>query len=141
MTPATALAALGEAGVRVRLQADGTVRLDATAPPPPTVLALARAHRDGIAALLREQERWAPGPGKMLSISRPMLPAPEPSAWPGKQPPSWAEPAAVPQHGAWCGCCLGRRWWCEVCAPAGWRCWTCHPPVHLSQEDVRDMLT
>ena len=55
MTPALALAELHAAGVRVRLQDDGKMRLDASAPPPLVMLALARAHRDGIAELLRTE--------------------------------------------------------------------------------------
>ena len=50
MTAAAALARLDAAGVRVRLRDDGLLNLTAAGPPPPDVLALARAHRDGIAA-------------------------------------------------------------------------------------------
>ncbi len=56
MTPATALVELHAAGVRVRLGVDGTVLLHAAQRPPPAVLALARAHRDGIGAMLRERD-------------------------------------------------------------------------------------
>ena len=59
MTPAAALAALAAGGVRAALQADGTVRLNAVLAPPPEMLALARAHRDGIAALLAERMQQA----------------------------------------------------------------------------------
>ncbi len=59
MTAAAALASLAAAGVHAGLQADGTVRLNAAQPPPPEVLALARAHRDGIAVLLAERAQQA----------------------------------------------------------------------------------
>ena len=52
MTPAAALAELRRAGVAVRLGPGGVVALDAAQEPPAVVLALARAHRDGIRALL-----------------------------------------------------------------------------------------
>ena len=77
--PAAALAALGAAGVRVRLEADGTVRLAAAAPPPPNVLALARAHRDGIAALLAGQ---APSAARVALVPLPGV------------PPEWCEGVA-----------------------------------------------
>lgn len=137
---AAALSRLCAAGVRVLLRDDGTVALDAAAPPAPTLLADARAHRDGIATLLRELEGRAPAPGTTLPSIRPALLDMKSDAWAGKRPPSWADPGAIPQPGAWCGCCLGRRWWCEVRVPLGWRCWTCHPSVHLAQGDVREVL-
>jgi len=58
-----------------------------------------------------------------------------------QRPPSWADAAAVPPPGAWCGCCTrarperGGRWWTPTAprtdglAPGpGWRCCACHPP-------------
>jgi hypothetical protein len=50
-----------------------------------------------------------------------------------RRPPSWSDPADLPQPGEWCTCCsrftrAGGRWWREAEAPLGWRCWTCHPP-------------
>lgn len=60
-----------------------------------------------------------------------------------QRPPSWADPAARPPPGAWCGCCgrfdprKGGRWWRDLRgerkggAP-GWACATCHPPDHLT---------
>lgn len=54
MSGLAALAELGAAGVRAWLRDDGTITLHSAAPPPPDVLALARMHRDGIAALLRQ---------------------------------------------------------------------------------------
>lgn len=84
MTPAAALEALGAAGVRVSLRDDGTVRLDAAAPPPPEVLALARAHRDGIAALLLGSEAANPASPAEIAprppAAPPMLPG-VPLAW------------------------------------------------------------
>ena len=59
MTAAAALARLGAAGVRVRLRDDGSLNLTAAAPPPPDMLVLARAHRDGIAALLAGKAQQA----------------------------------------------------------------------------------
>ena len=112
MTPARALATLEAAGVRVCLAPDGTVRLDAARPPPPDVLALARAHRDAIAQLLA-------------------LPAPQPSDARSRRrmPPSWSDPSIHPARGIACYCCKGRTWWTEMQAPSGWRCHRCHPPV------------
>ena len=52
MTPALALVELRRGGVRVRLDAAGVVTLDSVQCPPAGLLALARAHRDGIRALL-----------------------------------------------------------------------------------------
>ena len=54
MSASLALAQLHATGVRVQLRADGMIELRAAAPPKPTVLAMARKHRDGIAALLRD---------------------------------------------------------------------------------------
>jgi len=54
MSAAAALAELHAAGVRVWLRNDGTVALDASSPPPATVVAFAREHRDAIVALLWE---------------------------------------------------------------------------------------
>lgn len=68
MTPAAALAGLQAAGVRLWLQADGTVGFEAAAPPPPALLAGARTYRDAIAALLREREDAAPAPGASLPL-------------------------------------------------------------------------
>ena len=63
MTPAQALAELHAAGVRVRLDGTGAVVLHARLRPPDAVLALARAHRDGIGAVLRgEADMPAPPP-------------------------------------------------------------------------------
>jgi hypothetical protein len=50
-----------------------------------------------------------------------------------QRPPSWSDPAALPQPADWCSCCsrrsrAGGRWWREAEAPSGWRCWICHPP-------------
>ena len=59
MTAAAALARLDAAGVRVRLRDDGLLTLTAAGPPPPDVLALARAHRDGIASLLARRAQQA----------------------------------------------------------------------------------
>ena len=80
MTPAAALAALAAAGVHAALQGDGTVRLKAALPPPLDVLALARAHRDGIAALLAERAHQAARAGL------PPLPG---------LPPDWTEGVAL----------------------------------------------
>ncbi len=82
MTPADALAELRAAGVRVRLRDDGLVALDAASPPPPAVLALARTHRDGIAALLRCQ---AHDPAPAIS----------PVATPPSVPRAWCEGVAL----------------------------------------------
>ena len=93
MTPVAALAALDAAGVRVRLQADGTVRLDASNPPTSEVLALARAHRDGIAALLRNA---ATPPDSPMPPMHPMVFPSLPLAameLPGV-PPVWCEGVA-----------------------------------------------
>lgn len=51
MTPALALVELRRGGVWVRLDAAGVVMLDSVQCPPAGLLALARAHRDGIRAL------------------------------------------------------------------------------------------
>lgn len=53
MTPEAALMELRQAGVRVRLNEAGMLKLDAAMRPPDAVLALVHAHRDGLAALLR----------------------------------------------------------------------------------------
>ena len=52
VTAALALVELRRGGVRVRLDAAGVVMLDSVECPPAGLLALARAHRDGIRALL-----------------------------------------------------------------------------------------
>ena len=59
MMAAAALAQLDAAGVRVRLRDDGSLNLTAAAPPPLELLSLARAHRDGIAALLANRAQQA----------------------------------------------------------------------------------
>ena len=82
MTPADAIAELRVAGVRVRLRDDGMVALDAAGPPPPAVLTLARAHRDGIAALLRCQTHEP-------------TPAISPTAAPPGVPRTWYEGVAL----------------------------------------------
>lgn len=134
MTPAKALAGLRAAGVAVVLRPDGTVGLTAAAPPPPGLLATARAHRGAIAALLREGDGAAPRPATVSPDTVPFDPA-------AKRPPSWSNPAAVPRPGVWCGCCRGGRWWCEASGPRGWRCRTCHPPAHLGPGDVCEVAT
>lgn len=53
MTPEIALVELRRAGVRVRLDPAGVLKLDAAKRPPDAVLELVRAHRDGLAALVR----------------------------------------------------------------------------------------
>jgi len=53
LTPEAALMELRQAGVRVRLNEAGMLKLDAAMRPPDAVLALVHAHRDGLAALLR----------------------------------------------------------------------------------------
>jgi hypothetical protein len=57
------------------------------------------------------------------------------------RPPSWADPAALPSRGAYCGCCsrhrpeAGGRWWTAtrprtdgLGVGPGWACVACHPP-------------
>ncbi len=69
MSAAAALAQLNASGVRVRLRDDGTVALDASGPPPAAVLAFARAHREDIAALLRDADSvFAPGSLRPVAI-------------------------------------------------------------------------
>ena len=77
MSAAAALAGLHAAGVRVRLRNDGTVALDASSPPPAAVVAFAREHRDGIAALLWETDRATP-PGSPHAV---VILAGIPAAW------------------------------------------------------------
>lgn len=84
-----ALAGLRTAGVQVQLRDDGTVGLDAASPPPGVVLDLARAYRDGIAALLRtERESAREAGGRALATQThargeaPFCPLPGvPAAW------------------------------------------------------------
>lgn len=146
MTPAASgtapavpvLAGLRAAGVTVVLRPDGTVGLTAAVPPPPGLLAAARAHRGAIVAFLRERAGAAPvTPSDAAPVSPGIIPA-DPAA---KRPPSWADSATVPRPGAWCSCCRGWRWWREASDPRGWRCWTCHPPLHLAPGQVREVAT
>jgi hypothetical protein len=57
MTAAAVLARAREAGVQLRLRPDGTVKLEADAPPPAELLAELRRWRDEIADLLTAQGR------------------------------------------------------------------------------------
>lgn len=94
MTAAAALARLDAAGVRVRLRDDGSLNLAAVAPPPPAVLALARAHRDGIAALLAEQAQQAACRGFVPiapATTLPLTPARTGSPFFPGIPPGWCE--------------------------------------------------
>ncbi len=77
MTPQVALTELRAVGVRVRLGDDGTVALDASGPSAAAVLAFARAHREGIAALLWDEE-GAPAPDTLHPV---VIPADVPAAW------------------------------------------------------------
>lgn len=146
MTPAASgtalavpvLAGLRAAGVTVVLRPDGTVGLTAAVPPPPGLLAAARAHRGAIVALLRERAGAAPvTPSDAAPPSPGIVPA-DPAA---KRPPSLADLTVVPRPGAWCSCCRGRGWWCEASDPRGWRCATCHPSDHLAPGEVRAVRT
>ncbi len=56
---AAALARAEAAGVRLVLDAAGAVRMRASVPPPPALLADLRQHREAVAALLLERERVA----------------------------------------------------------------------------------
>lgn len=98
MTATAALARLDAAGVRVRLRDDGSLNLTAAAPPPPAVLALARAHRDGIAALLAEQAQQAACRGFVpitpATTTSPLAPARTGSPFFPGIPPEWCEGVA-----------------------------------------------
>ncbi len=61
MSARAAIAQAEAAGVHLRLDADGQVRLSAAAPPPPDLLAELRRHRDEVARLLAAERRpaWA----------------------------------------------------------------------------------
>ena len=126
MAAHVAVAALDAAGVRLHLAADGTVRLSADAPPPPDVLALARAHRDTRAALLADRERAA------------ATAAPEPTLH--QVAPTW-DGISMPRPAQTCFCCGSRRYWTEAQRNRGWRCRTCHPPDHLAPEAVTELHT
>ena len=59
MSAAAALARAEAAGVRLVLDAGGAVRMRASVPPSPALLADLRQHREAVAALLLERERAA----------------------------------------------------------------------------------
>ena len=101
MTAAAALARLGAAGVRVRLRDDGSLNLTAAAPPPPDMLVLARAHRDGIAALLAGKAQQAArarfvlnAPGATLPLN-PAHKADAPISESPGVPPDWCRGMAL----------------------------------------------
>ena len=59
MSAAAALARAEAAGVQLALDAAGAVRMRATVPPPPALVADLRQHREAVAALLVERQRAA----------------------------------------------------------------------------------
>ena len=59
-----------------------------------------------------------------------------------QRPVSWADPAARPTLGDWCGCCEGARWWRDSRRQdGGWLCWACHPPSGLAASDIEEVRT
>jgi hypothetical protein len=139
MTAARAIARAEAAGVRLRLRPDGTVRMEAAAPPPADVLADLRRWRDDVARLLVARDRrpecgpMPPGEHDAAEAAamaqhyaaepsaRPYLPSdPDPLrdgllAAALMRPPAWD--GGAPPRGAWCSCCgrsnpqAGGRWW------------------------------
>ncbi len=145
MSAAAALAGLRAAGVRVWLDGNGVVAMDASAPPAADLLPFAGRHRAGIAALLREAETFGtPGPDhtepdRLAALHAATLAGSQRAAL--CRPTSWGNPAVLPSPGCRCSCCDGRRWWTERVRPMGWRCWACHPPDHFSEGDVCEVRT
>ncbi len=134
-----------EAGAAEALAAAAAEGLAALAAPDPDLA----AEREAIAATMRAEAAGAL-PVLPEARHRDHLAGLERSAL--QRPPSWADAAAVPPPGAWCGACSrnrpewGGRWWAPVnpridglgLGP-GWRCMTCHPPPPGG--DVREAVT
>ena len=56
------------------------------------------------------------------------------------RPISWADPAARPEEGAYCGNCEYRHWARDKRrADGGWTCSVCHPPDNVPVE-YRDVV-
>lgn len=159
MSVAAALDAAEAAGVRLRLDGEGGVWLEAAAAPPPAVVVELRRYRNEVAALLAERARdEAAERNAIQAEASGKLGAPLPAEEHARavlgllraarqRPPAWGNVASVPPVGAWCGCCgrhrpeAGGRWWREAIEPSGWRCATCHPADHLSRDDVMEVRT
>jgi hypothetical protein len=139
MTAAAALARAREAGVQLRLRPDGTVEVEADAPPPAALLDELREWRDQVAALLAEQaitpEPDASEPGVVWNdherqalaayyaeppTPQPYLPSDRDQLRAGlliasrMRPSAWSDPTP-PTRGCWCAYCgnpqSGGRWW------------------------------
>jgi hypothetical protein len=153
LSAAEVLALARAAGVRVRADRDDLV-LEASAPPPPTVLDLVSRHKADIMTLLRTPTPEPPRtPGPFLPLpgrktqARQRRDFAQAAIEPGvlqhalRWPPGWSDPAALPPPGSFCSCCGGQTWWTEGTAPKGWRCSICHPPDHLPADEVMEVPT
>jgi hypothetical protein len=100
------------------------------------LLAEAREHREAIAAALSTKTAPAShaAPDNPTALSGYLRAALQ-------RPPSWADPAALPQCGCFCSCCKDQRWWREREATKGWRCSVCHPHDHLPADAVIEVTT
>jgi hypothetical protein len=137
MTAAAVLARAQAAGVRLRLTPDGTVEVEADAPPPAALLDELREWRADIARMLAERDIPS-DPGALVGddsereamlahysaepSARPYLPSDPDDYRDGlltaalMRPPSWSGSTPPPPKGAWCSCCgrshrSGGRWW------------------------------
>lgn len=153
MSAAEVLALARAAGVRVRADRDDLV-LEASAPPPATVLDLLSRHKAAIMTFLRAptpEPPRTPGPFLLLAAhttqARQWRDLAQAAIVPGllqtalRWPPSWSDPAALASPRSSCSCRGGQTWWTEGTASKGWRCSNCHPPDHLPADAVMEVTT
>jgi hypothetical protein len=125
VSAAAALARAEAAGLRLWLSPDGKVRMEASAPPPPDLLADLRRWREDVSRLIAQRDARS-----MPTLAAELVPASGAGDWralPFGPERGAAFLSARTAAGA-CHACAGLRWWRGEGEQAALRCIVCHPP-------------